>query len=94
MVVSYHVGSGNQTQVLWKSNKCSSLVSHLYTLQFYSLKLFSLLKEVFLKLCVCKCMLCMCTRSMPGSGGGQKRVMDPLKLKLGMVVSHLEASGN
>jgi hypothetical protein len=35
----------------------------------------------------------MCARFMPGSGGGQKRVMNPLKLELG-IVSHHVGSGN
>jgi hypothetical protein len=29
MVVSHHVGAEAQTQVLYKSNKCSKLLSHL-----------------------------------------------------------------
>lgn len=28
MVISYHVDAGNQTQLLWKSNRCSLPLSH------------------------------------------------------------------
>ena len=30
MVVSHHVAAGNQTWVLYKSNKCSDLLIHLF----------------------------------------------------------------
>lgn len=32
MVVSYHVGSGNQSQVLYKSSQCTKLLTHLSSL--------------------------------------------------------------
>ena len=38
-------------------------------------------------LCVCVC-VCVCIIWMPGAHGGQKRTLDPLELKLLMVVSH------
>ena len=33
MVVSCHVGAGNLTQVLWKMNQCSELLSHFSSLK-------------------------------------------------------------
>ena len=43
MVVSHHVGAGNQTSVPWKSSQCSQWLSHLS-----GLKLTQLLKYVYL----------------------------------------------
>lgn len=37
--------------------------------------------------------VCMCTTYMPGACGGQKRVLDPLKIELQMFVSSCVSSG-
>lgn len=38
LVVSCHMGPGNRTQAIWKSNMCSELLSHLSTLLDLHLK--------------------------------------------------------
>jgi hypothetical protein len=38
MIVSHHVGAGNQIQVLWKSSQCAYLLSHLPMPLFKTIK--------------------------------------------------------
>ena len=41
-VISYHMGSGNQSQVLWKSSQFSYYLSHLFSPRFIYLIVYSL----------------------------------------------------
>ena len=49
----------------------------------------------FMHLCVGALLcVCLCTTCMPGVFGGQKRALDPLELKVQIVVSAQESAGN